>query len=71
MADFHGYGLRSCRSESSSDDDDNDKVAYFSVRWKLDSSLVYRTKPRTNIDEQSTDVLGLWTGSEQPLVKRP
>ena len=33
-------------NDNDDDDDDHDEIAYFNVRWKLETSLVYSTKSR-------------------------
>ena len=35
------------------DDDDDDEIAYFTVRWKTRASFVYRTKTWDNADKDS------------------
>ena len=34
-------------------DDDDDEIAYFTVRWKTTASFVYRTKTSDNTDKDS------------------
>ena len=36
-----------------SDDDDDDEIAYFTVRWKTRASFVYRTKTSDNTEKDS------------------
>ena len=35
--------------------DDDDEIAYFTVRWKTRASFVYRTKTWDNIDKDSNN----------------
>ena len=38
------------------DDDEDDEIAYFTVRWKTRASFVYRTKNIDNNDKDSKTV---------------
>ena len=42
-----------CRQCSKQYDDDDDEIAYFTVRWKTRASFVYRTKTWDNTDKDS------------------
>ena len=43
------------------DEDDDDEIAYFTVRWKTRASFVYRTKNIDNNDKDSKSYTPIYT----------